>query len=71
MTAESILSDTYEQEIGVPKSSILSPALFGLKINNIVKSVFKGSEASLLVFFVDDFALSRRAKSLLHAQKLM
>ena len=62
------LSDTYEQEMGVPQGSILSPVLSSLKINNIVKSVLKGSEASL---FVDDFALCIRAKSLLHAQRLM
>ena len=64
----STLSETYEQEMGVPKGSILSPVLFSLKINDIVKSVLKGSEASL---FVDDFALCIRAKSLLHAQRLM
>ena len=62
------LSDTYEQEMGVPQGSILSPVLFSLKINNIVKSVLKGSEASL---FVDDFVLCIRAKFLLHAQRLM
>ena len=66
--AGSTLSDTYEQEMGVPQGSILSPVLFGLKINNIVKSVLKGSEASL---FVDDFALCIRAKFLPHAQRLM
>ena len=57
--------------MGVPKSSILSPVFFfffsSLKIN-ILKSVLKGSEASL---FVDDFALCLRAKFLPHAQRLM
>ena len=36
--AGSTLSDTYEQEMSVPQGSILSPVLFSLKINNIVKS---------------------------------
>jgi len=66
--AGSTLSDTYEQEMGVPQGSILSPILFFLKINNIVKSVFKGLQASL---FVDDFAICIRAKLLPHAQKRM
>ena len=66
--AGSTLSDTYEKEMVVPQGSILSPVLFSLKINNIVKSVLKGSEASL---FVDDFALCIRAKFLPHAQRLM
>ena len=64
----STLSDTYEQEMGVPQGSILSPVLFSLKIYNIVKSVLKGSEASL---FVDDFALCMRAKFHPHAKRLM
>ena len=46
----------------------VSPVLFSLKINNIVKSVLKGSEASL---FVDDFALCIRAKFFSHAQRLV
>ena len=54
--------------MGVPQGSILSPGLVSLKINNIVKSVSTGSEASL---FVDDFALCIRAKFLPHAQRLM
>ena len=48
------LSDLHEQEMGVPQGSILSPALFSIKINEIVNSVNPGTEASL---FVDDFAL--------------
>ena len=42
--------------------------LFCLKINSIVKSVLKGSEASL---FVDDFAFCIHVKSLPHAQRLL
>ena len=54
--------------MGVPQGSILSPLLLSLKINNIVKPVLKGSEASS---FVDDFALSIHAKSFPHAQRLL
>ena len=62
------LSDTYEQEMGVFQGSILSPVPFNLKINNIMKSVLKGSEASL---FVDDFPKCIRAKSVPHAERLV
>ena len=50
------------------QGSILSPVLFSLKVNDIVKSVLKGLEASL---FVDDFALCIRAMSVPHAERLM
>ena len=55
------LFDTHSQEMGVPQGSILSPVLFSIKINDIVKSVKKGMENSL---FVDDFALSAKGSSL-------
>jgi ribonuclease HI len=57
----STLSDSFEQEMGVPQGSILSPVLFSIKINNIVKAVKDDSECSL---FVDDFALCARGRGL-------
>ena len=60
MRAGSTLSDTYEQEMGVPQGSILSLVLFSLKINNIVKSVFMNS-----------FGLCIRIKSLPYVGRLM
>ncbi|MCG7877158.1 MAG: reverse transcriptase domain-containing protein [Candidatus Thiodiazotropha endolucinida] len=56
----STLSDMFEQEQGVPQGSILSPTLFSIKINNIVKCV-KDPDCSL---FVDDFGIFYRSKNM-------
>ena len=64
----STLSDTFDQEMGVPQGSILSPALFSIKINNIIKSVSSGIDASL---FVDDFALCIRGKRVGQIQRTL
>ena len=61
-------SELHEQEMGVPQSSILSPALFSIKINNIVKAVLKGTDCSL---FVDDFALCVSGKTLNRVERAM
>ena len=47
--------------MGVPQGSILSPLLFNLKINNIVKAVKPDIDKSL---FVDDFSISAKGKTL-------
>ena len=64
----STLSELHEQEMGVPQGSILSPALFSIKINNIVKAVLKGTDCSL---FVDDFALCMSGKTLNRVERDM
>ena len=56
----STLSDTFEQEQGVPLGSILSPTLFSIKINNIVRCV-KDPDCSL---FVDDFGIFYRSRNM-------
>ena len=48
------------QEQGEPQGSILSPTLFGIKINDIVKCV-KDTDCSL---FIDDFGIFIRSKNL-------
>ena len=54
----SILSDPFEQEMGVPQGSILSVTLFSLKINSLAKVLSNDVEGSL---YVDDFLMSYRA----------
>ena len=51
----STLSELHEQEMGIPQGSILSPALFSIKINNIVKAILKGTDCSLFVDFVSEW----------------
>ncbi|GFN88484.1 retrovirus-related pol polyprotein from type-1 retrotransposable element r1 [Plakobranchus ocellatus] len=64
--AENTFSSPYHQENGVPQGSILSPILFNLKINNIIKSVSKHVNASL---FVHDFAIYAEGKHLQHLER--
>ena len=56
----STLSDTFEQEQGVPQGSFLSPTLFNIKINNIVKCV-NDTDFSL---YVDDFGIFYKSKNM-------
>ena len=64
----STLSELRKQEMGVPQGSILSPALFSIKINNVVKAVLKGADCSL---FVDDFASCVSRKTLNRVERAM
>ena len=49
-----IYSSLHSQEEGVPQGSILSPTLFSIKINNIVKTIPSNIERSL---YVDDLSI--------------
>ena len=57
----STLSETHNQEQGMPQGSILSVTLFSLKINNIVKCLNPGVDCSL---YVDDFLICYRLKNM-------
>ena len=62
------LSDPFDQEEGVPQGSILSPILFEIKINSIVKELNPNINSSL---YVDDFCIlysSRAALPVLERQ---
>ena len=53
----STLSDSVDQEMGVPQGAILSVTLFSIKINNLAKVLNDNIDGSL---FVDDFSISCR-----------
>ena len=56
----------HEKDMGVSQDSFLYPTLFNIKINNIVKSVFNGTDSFL---FVDDFELCARGKALFRVER--
>ena len=64
----STLLELHKREMGVLQGSILSPALFSIKINDIVKAVLKGTDCSL---FMDDFALCVSGKMLNRVERAM
>ena len=55
------LSDTFEQEEGVPQGGILSPTLFNIKINSITNNLRQNVDCSL---YVDDFLICYRAENM-------
>ena len=59
-------SEKFPQEMGAPQGSILSPTLFNLKINSIVKCVSSDIECSL---YVDDFLITCKSTELHSAEQ--
>jgi hypothetical protein len=57
----STYSDIQEQEMGVPKGSILSVTLFSIKINSLAKVLSENIEGFL---YVDDFLICYRGKNM-------
>ena len=55
------LSESFEQEMGVPQGSILSVTLFMIKINSIANHMKQGTDCSL---FVDDFNICYRSRNM-------
>ena len=57
----STLSDSVDQEMGVPQGAILSVTLFSIKINSLAKVLNNHIDGSL---FVDDFSISCRGSNM-------
>jgi ribonuclease HI len=57
----STLSNSVDQEMGVPQGAILSVTLFSIKINNLAKVLNENIDGSL---FVDDFSISCRGSNM-------
>jgi len=57
----SCLSDLHEQEMGVPQGSILLVALFGLKINSVVKAISPGVDCSPYLY---DFLICHHSQQI-------
>ncbi len=62
----STLSDTFDQDTGVPQGSILSVILFIVKINSITNCMRPGIDSSL---FVDDFTICYRSTSMITIER--
>ena len=62
----STLSDIFTQEMGVPQGSIISVTLFGLRINDIVKSLTPHIHCCL---YVDDFTIFIQTKTISEAEQ--
>ena len=59
-------SEKFPQEMGAPQGSILSPTLFNMKINSIVKCISSDIECSL---YVDDFLITCKSTELHSAEQ--
>ena len=62
----STYSDIQEQEMGVPKGSILSVTLFSIKINSLAKVLSENIEGFL---YVDDFLICYRGKNMNNTER--
>ena len=66
LLSNTISSEKFTQEEGVPQGAILSTTLFNVKLNGIAKELTRGVECSL---YVDDFVIFFRSKSVLGIQR--
>ena len=62
----STMSDTFDQEMGVPQGSILSVTLFSIKINSLAKVLKENVEGSL---YVDDFLICYSGKNMNNVER--